>query len=315
MADDRNLNDYDDLDRRPRDDDASDDAPRIAALSDLDDFQIAEGFPDPRGWDVMTSDRRKVGTVHDLIVDTDAMRTRYLDVKLDKDAVGTSDDHDVLLPVGAAQLDDDNDCVMLGAMTERQLASLPAFEHGEITREYESSLIGRMPGGAVGDTARGASAAAAGAGFYTGEHFDDSRFYGTRRPDARSDQARVVTRSEEELEVGKRKVQAGEVDIHKHVETEHVSQPVSLRHEEVTIERRPVSGDRAAADIGSADEIRVPITREEAVIEKRPVVKEELVVKKRMVADTKNVEADLRREKIDVDRNVNRDDDRTSSSR
>ncbi|MGI8546056.1 MAG: PRC-barrel domain-containing protein, partial [Gemmatimonadaceae bacterium] len=98
--DDRLDNTYDDTDRNTRDNmrdnmgsDNQDDTPRVAALGDLGDFQVAEGYPDPRGWDVMNASGQKVGKVHDLIVDTGEMRTRYLDIKLDKDAIGTDDDH------------------------------------------------------------------------------------------------------------------------------------------------------------------------------------------------------------------------------
>lgn len=40
---------------------------------------------------------------------------------------------------------------------------------------------------------------------------------------------------------------------------------------------------------------------EEVVVEKRPVVKEEVVLRTRAVEDTEDVEADLRRERVDVD--------------
>ena len=110
-----------------------------------------------------------------------------------------------------------------------------------------------------------------------------------------------ITRSEEELAIGKRQVQAGEVAVRKTVETEHVSERVPVMREEVTVERRPV----AAADVGSAeireDRIVVPVNEEEVVVEKRPVVKEEVVLRTREVEDTEEVEADLRRERIDVD--------------
>jgi uncharacterized protein (TIGR02271 family) len=119
-----------------------------------------------------------------------------------------------------------------------------------------------------------------------------------------------MTRSEEELAIGKRQVQAGEVAVRKTVDTEHVTERVPVRREEVTVERRPVS----AADVGSADigedRIVVPVTEEEVVVEKRPVVKEEVVLRTRTVEDTEDVEADLRRERIDVDERG-----RTKSSR
>jgi uncharacterized protein (TIGR02271 family) len=48
--------------------------------------------------------------------------------------------------------------------------------------------------------------------------------------------------------------------------------------------------------------VRVPVIREELVVERRPVVKEVVVVRKRVAQDTRVVEADLRRERLDVKR-------------
>lgn len=116
-----------------------------------------------------------------------------------------------------------------------------------------------------------------------------------------SDHTRSITRSEEELNIGKREVSRGDARVSKHVETEHVSQPVTRRREEVVIERRPVdAGARADASIGN-DETRVPLMEEEVVVDKRAVVKEELVIGKRSVEERDTVEADLRREKFDID--------------
>jgi uncharacterized protein (TIGR02271 family) len=115
-------------------------------------------------------------------------------------------------------------------------------------------------------------------------------------------QERRVTLAEEQLAVGKRSVQEGEVAVRKSVDTRHVDQEVELVREEVTIERRPLSADAniEARDI-SEEEIRVPVMREEAVVEKRTVPVEEVVIRKEAVADTQTVGADLRKETIDVD--------------
>ncbi|MCA1586809.1 MAG: DUF2382 domain-containing protein [Acidobacteria bacterium] len=109
-----------------------------------------------------------------------------------------------------------------------------------------------------------------------------------------------ITRSEEEVRVGTRTVEAGEVVVGKHVETEHVSTPVSRRIERVRIERRPVSGEAAAASSITEREIRIPIAEEEVVVEKRPVVKEEIVITKESDVVTDTVETDLRKERIHV---------------
>jgi uncharacterized protein (TIGR02271 family) len=111
-----------------------------------------------------------------------------------------------------------------------------------------------------------------------------------------------LTRTEEELRVGKQQVQEGEVVVGKHVETERVQQPVTLRREEVVIERRPVpEGTPADEHTIGTDEVRVPLMREEAVVEKRPVVKEEIVIGKRVVEDRDTVQAEVRREEFDID--------------
>jgi uncharacterized protein (TIGR02271 family) len=118
-------------------------------------------------------------------------------------------------------------------------------------------------------------------------------------------QERRITLAEEQLAVGKRTVQEGEVALRKHVDTRHVEEQVELMREEVNVERRPLSADSAtdATDIGEA-EIRVPVMREEAVVEKRTVPIEEVVVRKEAVADTRTVQADLRKETLDVDENA-----------
>ncbi|HEX2723025.1 MAG TPA: DUF2382 domain-containing protein [Gemmatimonadaceae bacterium] len=276
---------------------------RVAPLKSLDDFEVADDFPDPRGWNVVLANGEKIGEVEDLIVDTGALRTRYLDVKVDGDKVGIEDDRQVLIPVGAARLDDERDNVVLDSTEARQIAALPAFDRGEITRDYESSVVSAF--GSTDNTTEWSNQEGE---FYRNRSFDDNRFYGSRwgrSTETRSemqdrDEARV-TRAEEELAIGKRRVEAGEVNVEKHVETERVSKPVTVMREEVTVERRPVA-DRMAGDatIGE-DEIVVPVTEEEIVVEKRPVVKEEIVIRKHAVEDTKEVEADVRKERVEID--------------
>ena len=75
---------------------------------------------------------------------------------------------------------------------------------------------------------------------------------------------------------------------------------VRTRHEEVSVERVPLSGEASEAEIGD-EEVSVPVTEEEVVVEKRPVVKEELRIRKDVVEDTQIVEEDVRREEIDVE--------------
>ena len=142
-------------------------------LGELANFEIAKNIPDPRGWDVMTSDGSKIGKVHELIVDTNARRTRYIDVSLDRKALNLDNDRDVLIPIGDAQLDGSADEVVIGGLTAKQLADLPEFNHVEITREYESTLLPKFGTRTTMDVSEGTD-------FYTDRHFDDKRFFAPR---------------------------------------------------------------------------------------------------------------------------------------
>ncbi|MFL6195655.1 MAG: PRC-barrel domain-containing protein [Thermoanaerobaculia bacterium] len=55
----------------------------VVPLRRLHNFRISEGDPDVRGWEVMGADGRRIGEVDDLLVDSEALRVRYLDVILD----------------------------------------------------------------------------------------------------------------------------------------------------------------------------------------------------------------------------------------
>ena len=125
----------------------------------------------------------------------------------------------------------------------------------------------------------------------------------TNRTIEHDDELRVQ-RTEEELAAGTREVEAGEVRVRKNVRTDRESVEVPTRHEEVSVERVPLSGEASEADIGE-DEVVVPVTEEEVVVSKRPVIKEEVRIRKDVVEDTQVVEEDVRREEIDVEDDTN----------
>jgi len=57
----------------------------LVPLRRLRNYQVAPGDPDVRGWLVLGADGRMIGEVDDLLVDTEALRARYLDVTLDSE--------------------------------------------------------------------------------------------------------------------------------------------------------------------------------------------------------------------------------------
>jgi hypothetical protein len=190
---------------------------RLARLEDLDGYQVADGEPDPRGWDVRAADGKTVGRVDSLIADTGAMKVRYLDVALDRDAFNLSDDRHVLIPIGGATLAEREDVVGLPSLESRRVAQLPPYRHTEISREDEYRLMEQFDSRYT---------VAPYADFYSHQHFSDRGFFGTRRQTRHG--AAYLTRSEEELAVGKRRVKAGEVGVKKRVETERVKKAVQV---------------------------------------------------------------------------------------
>ena len=103
---------------------------------------------------------------------------------------------------------------------------------------------------------------------------------------------------EEQLALGKQKVSAGEVGLKKHIETERIQEQIPVKHEEVIVERRPLSGiPDPNARIANEDEIiRVPLYKEEVIAQKQVVPKEEIVVRKQEKIGHDTVNATLRSE-------------------
>src|SRR6187402_2899825 len=95
--------------------------------------------------------------------------------------------------------------------------------------------------------------------------------------------------TEERLDVSK-KSQENQATITKKPVTKTKTVEVPLTREEVSIKRRPPSGQtQAQSPIQSTKEIKIPLKREEAEIIKKPYVKEEVAVKKKKVIDKKKV--------------------------
>jgi len=249
----------------------------LRRFSDMENVDIAEGDPDPRGWDVVSRDGRELGEVEDLVVDTNAMKVRCLEVSLDKDTFGIDDDRHVLLPLETAHLDPDDDKVIVSTATDA-IAALPPFSGEAVEADYYRGF---------GNYGRDRAALPAQDTERAAEDWED-----TRR----------LTRAEEELRISKRQASAGEVRASKHVESEHVRQPVTRQREVARVERRPVSGENVrGGSIGTGnDELRVPLVEEQVIVEKRPVVKEELIISKDTVTETQDVDAEVRKERFDV---------------
>ncbi len=108
----------------------------------------------------------------------------------------------------------------------------------------------------------------------------------------------------ENVQVEKRLVDVGYVEIRRRVITEQVMVPVELRREEIEVRRVEsedgvVSVDDApGAFVGST--LRIPVLRERAVVQKAVVVTGEVVINRNQVFEYVDVVESVRRERITV---------------
>ena len=117
----------------------------------------------------------------------------------------------------------------------------------------------------------------------------------------------VIPLMSEELVVTKKEV-TDEVIITKKPVTETKTEQVQLMHEEIRIERRPVSNSKDSPDssttkedippIESKTEIKIPLKREEVKVTKKPYVKEEIIVKRQPVTEIRKISEEIITEQI-----------------
>lgn len=130
-------------------------------------------------------------------------------------------------------------------------------------------------------------------------HRDDSAV--GRAADA--DGANSVVRHEEEVNVGTERVQSGRVRLRKHVvhDTETVTVPVE--REEVEIVREPIADGEHGGRLSDED-VEVSLSEERPVVDKDVVAKERVGLDKNVVQDQEQVQTDVAREEVDIERDA-----------
>jgi uncharacterized protein (TIGR02271 family) len=115
----------------------------------------------------------------------------------------------------------------------------------------------------------------------------------------------AMTRSEEELRVGTQTRERGRARLRKYVTTETQQVTVPVQREEVRVEREPITdANLDAATSGPAiseEEHEVTLREEEVVVDKRAVPKERVRLDKDTVTEERQVAEQVRKEQIEVD--------------
>ena len=246
------------------------------------------------GYTVYDRAGEKIGNVDDLFLDEND-QPEYIGVKMG--FLGTRSN---LIPFHMARVNDEQQSVEISANKET-VKEGPTFDDDrEITPDFEREVYSYYGLQRTSSTEESGSY-----GSYYGESETTTTTTATTDLDAgtgattHEDELRVQ-RSEEELAAGTREREAGQLKVRKRVRPDRERIEAPTRHEEVSVERVPVEGEATEAQIGE-DEVVVPVTEEEVVVEKRPVVKEEVRIRKDVVEDTEVVEEDVRREEVEVE--------------
>jgi uncharacterized protein (TIGR02271 family) len=115
----------------------------------------------------------------------------------------------------------------------------------------------------------------------------------------------AMTRSEERLQVGTQQVEAGRARLRKFITSETVTQTVPVSHEEVRIEREPITD----ANVGKAldgpalseEEHEVVLRAEKPVVAKETVPVERVRLDTETVTEQAQVTEEVRKENIEAD--------------
>ena len=151
-----------------------------------------------------------------------------------------------------------------------------------------------------GDTA-GLGAVGTGAGAGTTTDVDRSAGRDTSGPN--TDDA--MTRSEEQLRVGTTTETTGRARLRKYIVTENVTKTVPVSHEEVRIEREPITdanvGDALSGGDLTEEEHEVTLSAERVVVDKDVVPVERVKLGTETVTEDAVVDEQVRHEEIETD--------------
>ena len=124
----------------------------------------------------------------------------------------------------------------------------------------------------------------------------------------------AMTRSEERLRAGTETQEVGRARLRKHVVTEHEQVTVPVSHEEVRVEREPITdANRGAADAGPAiseEEHEVTLRAERPVVTTEAEAVERVRLGTETVREQETVGGEVRKEQIELDDESRTGDDR-----
>ena len=110
-----------------------------------------------------------------------------------------------------------------------------------------------------------------------------------------------LVRHEEELRVEARDRVAGVVRIRTNVDGGVVTEVVDRDVEDGVVDHQPAhENDSGEVEVLADGSVSIPLLEEELVVTKRTVVRERVIVRKQRRSEPERIQAELRRERLDV---------------
>jgi uncharacterized protein (TIGR02271 family) len=281
------------------------------------DYEIVDGEPNIKGWNVKNKLGELIGEVDELLFDPQFRQVRYLVVDLDRQ-LELDTDKKVLVPIGVAELykdgyaqdeeensdtdylnqgvynPSDDGKVVIIPVTIQQLTELPSYQKGHVSPETESVVRNIFSG--LGAAGLAGAAAYNREDFYAHDHFNENKFY---------DRGKLPV-IEENLEIGKQQVQTGGARITSRIVERPVEETIHLREEHVNVERTPVNRPVEPSDTGVFQEQQLELTEsaEVPVVDKQAHVVEEIHITKDVEERDETIRETLHNTEVDIERIV-----------
>jgi stress response protein YsnF len=260
-------------------------------------YEIADGEPDIRGWDVKDSAGKTIGEVEELIFDEQSRKVRYMVVDLDNNDFDL-EEREVLIPIGLAELHKNDDDVLLPGITAEQLKALPEYKDN-ITSGDEATIRNVLAGTAGVETAYSDTSDT---DFYNHGHFKEDNLFKNRKKIS-TEGTTTVPIIEEQLQVGKRTVETGGSYIKSRIVERPVEETINLQEEHVRVERTPVDRavDSNTLDTFQEGVVEVNEYAEVPVVAKEARVVEEVTINKDVQERVENIRDTVRKTEVEVE--------------
>lgn len=255
------------------------------------DYRSDSDNKDWKNFSVYAQGDDKVGTVTDVLVDSQTGRFRYFVIDTGFWVFGKK----VLLPVGPAQIDYTDERIYVPTMTKDQVESLPNYDNLEkVDYDYEEQVRHvYRPLATIPATK-------------TAPSYDRDTYnydYDRDLYDLNDQNHNALKLYEERLVASKTRQKSGEVTIGKHVETNTARVEVPVEKERVVIERTAPTSSSTVAPGTAFQEgavARMDVYEETPEIHKEAFVREEVRVRKEVDQDIATAADTVRREELDV---------------